>query len=207
MTLQKTIQHLLIMNQNKVRGGKFYMELYSLVKHGNVSYKNTTFKNPVVLVNYVGLKIVWFGWFEVNGLTGTPFFVCTNVCCIILSLIRFAPLLIRSLVRWASRVNDDKKKCNAGLCMWVYLKCLFSSCFPDRLLCFCLFFYSLLDFFVFVLDEELPQREENTTSDTLSMLPSKKLVGTVLVCQHFIALYVKRFCNSKRNLKGFFCEV
>lgn len=39
------------------------------------------------------------------------------------------------------------------------------------------------------------------------MLPSEKLTGVVLVFQQFVALYVKRFCNSKRNLKGFFCEV
>ncbi|XP_046463654.1 ATP-binding cassette sub-family A member 7-like isoform X2 [Daphnia pulex] len=56
-------------------------------------------------------------------------------------------------------------------------------------------------------DEEVPQTEENVTSDTFSLLSSEKLTGAVLICQQFFALYVKRFCNSKRNLKGFFCEI
>lgn len=69
-------------------------------------------------------------------------------------------------------------------------------------------FWRLISVFTIIfLDEELPQREEITTSDTFSMLPSEKLTGVVLVFQQFVALYVKRFCNSKRNLKGFFCEV
>ena len=57
------------------------------------------------------------------------------------------------------------------------------------------------------IDEALPQREENCVPDTTSIIPTGKLTGTVLVCYQFIALYVKRYCNSKRNLKGFFCEV
>ncbi|XP_059350163.1 phospholipid-transporting ATPase ABCA1-like [Daphnia carinata] len=55
--------------------------------------------------------------------------------------------------------------------------------------------------------EEVPQIEGNDTSDTFNLLSSEKLTGSVLICQQFIALYVKRFCNSKRNLKGFFCEI
>ena len=64
----------------------------------------------------------------------------------------------------------------------------------------------IIFFFVFI-DEEVPQTEESITSDKFHLLSSEKLTGIVLICQHFFALYVKRFCNSKRNLKGFFCEV
>ena len=60
---------------------------------------------------------------------------------------------------------------------------------------------------IFSLDEELPQNEANGTSDTFTLLSSEKLTGAVLVGQQFIALYGKRFYNSKRNIKGFFCEV
>jgi ATP-binding cassette subfamily A (ABC1) protein 1 len=49
--------------------------------------------------------------------------------------------------------------------------------------------------------------EEIGSSDSFNLDSSEKLKGKKLVAQQMKALYVKRFCNSKRNVKGFFCEV
>ncbi len=54
--------------------------------------------------------------------------------------------------------------------------------------------------------EEYAQREENG-SDFFNLESSEKMTGKKLIAQQMKALYIKRFCNSKRNFKGFFCEV
>ena len=35
----------------------------------------------------------------------------------------------------------------------------------------------------------------------------EKLAGFRMILQQLAALYIKRFHNSRRSLKGFFCEV
>lgn len=45
-------------------------------------------------------------------------------------------------------------------------------------------------------------------SDDCSNSANEKLTGMDLFFQHITALLlIKNFCNSKRNLKGFVCEV
>ena len=67
-------------------------------------------------------------------------------------------------------------------------------------------FFTIL-FDVSVEGEENAHTEENGSSDLFHLDSSEKLKGRKLVAQQLKALYVKRFCNSKRNVKGFFCEV
>ncbi|KAK4029566.1 hypothetical protein OUZ56_022545 [Daphnia magna] len=55
--------------------------------------------------------------------------------------------------------------------------------------------------------DENPYREENGGSDSFNLESNEKLKGKKLVAQQMKAMYIKRFNNSKRNVKGFFCEI
>jgi ATP-binding cassette subfamily A (ABC1) protein 1 len=63
----------------------------------------------------------------------------------------------------------------------------------------------LIDFSV--KGKENAHTEESGSSEAFHLDSSEKLKGRKLIAQQLKALYVKRFCNSKRNVKGFFCEV
>jgi ATP-binding cassette subfamily A (ABC1) protein 1 len=63
-------------------------------------------------------------------------------------------------------------------------------------------------FFLILIDESQSQSTEpESGSENFNLTSLEKITGRALVMQHFLALYVKRYCNSKRNLKGFACEV
>lgn len=55
-------------------------------------------------------------------------------------------------------------------------------------------------------DERVPEKEDPEEGDH-TLESSEKLHGWRLIWQHSLALYAKRFYNSKRNIKGFICEV
>lgn len=67
-------------------------------------------------------------------------------------------------------------------------------------------FYDVIVIIVIILETESHPREESG-SDVFNLESSEKLTGKKLIFQQMKALYIKRICNSKRNWKGFFCEV
>ena len=52
------------------------------------------------------------------------------------------------------------------------------------------------------LDDQVSQHNDNFSFD-----PTEKLTGWRLISLQMAALYIKRFHNSRRNMKGLFCEV
>jgi len=58
-------------------------------------------------------------------------------------------------------------------------------------------------------DQEVAQADEspNLMVDDFVLDSAVKITGFRLIVQQLAALYIKRFHNTRRNLKGLFCEV